>query len=130
MPRNVAEAFLYDTIDTNGHVGRQYAHRVLMHIGALDACAVGKLIDQATYGLQEPQVIKNGRMKAIGHLSHIVRDSVQAVGYPSNPIPERLRIFRRIFLHPPKIHREHREALIDVVVQVAGYSPPICFLCR
>src|SRR6185436_3494918 len=101
-----------------------------MYVGAREACALGKLICQAAYGLQEPQVIENGRMKAIGHLSHIVRDSPQAVGYPSNPTPERLRIRRRIFLHASKLHREHREALIDVVVQVAGYSPPICFLCR
>jgi hypothetical protein len=57
MPRNVAEAFLYDTIYTNGNVGRQYAHRVLIYIGALDACTVGKLIDQAAYGLRESQVV-------------------------------------------------------------------------
>ncbi len=87
MPSDVAETFLHDPIDADGDFVRQRRYRIIVHIGALDTRAGRKVIDKASHSFRQSQIIQDGWMKTIGHLTYIVRNEGDAFGHSTNLIP-------------------------------------------
>jgi len=130
MLRHIGQTLLHDPVETGRDVPWQGAGTLFLHQDGLDSRLMREVVRQVFERGKQTQVVKNRRVKPVGHATDIVRNGRKPLCQRLKTQPRMVERGRRMCFHAAQFNRQQCQALIDVVMKFPLNSPAFLVLSR